>query len=207
MYDTSILQATWKEKGYLWFKTFAGSGGGEPFFDVTCARCFRSFWTPRGHRCPHERVEGIVQVNRRSSLKMKGLCERMAHIAQTESLYDGGIFGRSSWSGSAASGIKDGIFFIRFEDGFPRAYVIYNALEEGEHIVHHLFTVPYARRTGIMVDLLRRSLSSIGENQFTVYHREPIEAEALQLWIAKFAVDPTKYEFHRHWTRFKQPSE
>jgi predicted GNAT family acetyltransferase len=128
----------------------------------------------------------------------------MAQIANTESLYDFGIFGSHSWDGESSSGISEGFFFIMFKGGKPVSYVIYNKLNEGAHIIHHAFTVPHERRKGYMEGLLRYSLPQIGENEYTVLHRAPMEKEMAHLWRTKFGIDVQKISMLKHWFRFNK---
>jgi len=194
----------WSEKGFEWFKVFAGcsDGGKVVFYHSVCTKCFREFMEPQRHRCIPKIPDGIFQVAKKSDKWLKNLCVRMAQIANSESLYDFGIFGHSSWNGELCSGISEGFFFLMFKNERPVSYVIYNKLKEGLHIIHHAYTVPYERRKGYIQTLLRHSLPLIDENEYTVLHRGPIEKVMYELWHNKFGVDIKKISIYKHWFRF-----
>lgn len=197
----------WDEKGFQWIEVFAGcsNGGRIVFYNSACTKCFREFMKPQRHKCIPNVPDGIYKVTKKSEKWLKNLCVRMAHIANTESLYDFGIFGNHSWNGESASGISEGFFFLMFKNGKPVSYVIYNRLSEGFHIIHHAYTVPYERRKGNMEKLLRYSLPQIGENEFTVLHRAPMKKEMYELWHKKFGVDIQRISTYKYWFRFNKP--
>jgi len=194
----------WSEKGHNWFEIFAGcsDGGRTVFYNSACTECFRDYMHPRRHSCNCSLNDGVHRFDKESPVRLRRLCERMASVANTESLYDGGIFGRASWYSEPSLGISEGFFFLLVKHDKPVSYVIYNRLKEGYYIIHHTYTVPYERRKGHMVELLRHSLVDIGQDEYSIFHRDPIMKEMRELWHSRFGVDPLKFSSYKHWSRF-----
>jgi predicted GNAT family acetyltransferase len=197
----------WNEKGHNWFEIFSGcaDGGKTVFYRSACTECFRDYMHPERHRCNCFLSDGFHRIDKKSPIKLKRLCLRMVVVANTECLYDCGIFGNASWYGDPSLDITEGFIFLLVEHEKPKSYVIYNKLKNGSHIIHHTYTVPYERHRGFMVELLRHSLDEIRENEYTILHRDPIAKEMRELWNTRFGVDPQKYSAYKHWSRFVKP--
>jgi len=194
----------WSEKGHDWFEIFVGcsDGGKTVFYNSACAKCFRIYMHPQRHSCSPSLNDGIHRIYKDSPVKLKRLCLRMAVVANTESMYDGGIFGLASWCGQPSLDISEGFFFLLVERDKPVSYVIYNRLKEGYYIIHHTYTVHYERRKGHMVELLRHSMAEIGQDEYSVLHRDPIMKKMRELWHSRFGVDPLNFSTYKHWSRF-----
>jgi hypothetical protein len=212
LFDRAILAEAWKAKGYLWFKSFSGSlgGGAEIFFDSTCAKCFYRHSEPRGHPCFKESFDGVIVVSSQSPQRLRSLCERMAHTADSEDLSDFGHFSRSMWGLRPSSHNPYGIigvqFHVLFENGFPVSYVIFDRIAGGKHVVQHMYTVPYKRHRGLMKLLIDKSLAMISENYYSILHRCPFSDDALAFWRG-CGVDLSRQTSDEFWSRFMSQSE
>jgi hypothetical protein len=213
LFDRAVLKVTKEEKGYLWFKTFSASlgGGSEIVFDDTCAKCFFRHWEPKGHACFKDLLDGVVVVTSKSPQRLKGLCERMARVANSEDRSDFGHFSRSMWGLSASSQNSHGIvgvhFHVMYKAGFPVAYVIFDEVTGRRHVIQHMYTVPYMRQKGVMKELMDKALASISENYFSILHRGPFSDDALQFWGHSCGIDISRQVMDVWWIRFRGPNE